>query len=415
MTQAIPFKGSGLSPVWFPTGVALFFLVWWSPKLWPAVFIAATMMNDYPFDPRDLYLSLVNSLEPALAAYLFLHIFKNRERLADAIGLTSLLALGGLVAPLLGSFLALVGERWIHLPTEVPETTHWLLWTGGDLNGVLLATPLLLGFVLEDWETGWEFKRIMEGVITLGLLIFVTGLVFDSWERMLPVLDLGDEVIGQSFLVLPLLGWIAIRFSGTFTGLSVLVSMGIAMWQTVNGRGPYASGRVHGDILWLHLFMAVAAAFATLIAAGKRDRDRHQGTLQESSEHYRSLFERNPQPMWVYDPLTLRFLDVNEAAVKKYGYSREEFLRMTLRDIRPAKDIPALLDDAAHADDTVKEWQHIRKDGSMLDVEISATGLAFGGRSVRLVLANDITARKALEAELRDAQRLEALGRSDLF
>jgi PAS domain S-box-containing protein len=354
-------------------------------------------------------------LEPALAAYIFLRIFKDRERLADATGLTSLLTLGGLVAPLLGSVLALVGERWIHLPTEVPETTHWLLWTGGDLNGVLLATPLLLGFVLEDWETRWELKRVVEAVLTLALLIFVAGLVFDSWERISPVLDLGDEVIGQSFLVLPLLGWIAIRFSGTFTALSVLVSMGIAMWQTVNGHGPYASGRAHGDMFWLHVFMAVAAAFATVIAAGKRDRDRHQGVLRESSEHYRSLFERNPQPMWVYDPLTLCFLDVNEAAVKRYGYSREEFLRMTIRDIWPLEDVPTLLDDVAHLSDTVKEWRHIGKDGSTFEVEISATGLQFGGRSVRLVLANDITARKALEAELRDAQRLETLGRSDLF
>lgn len=407
VTQSIPFKGSGLSPVWFPTGVALFFLVWWSPKLWPAVFIAGTMMNDYPFDPRDLFMGLVNALEPALAACIFLRIFRNRERLAELKGMATLLTLGALLTPMLGGVLVVAGEHWLHLPAEAPEATNWLLWMLGDLNGVLLITPVLLGFVLEDWATRWEPKRIVEAVITLALLVFVTGMVFDSWEKISPALDLGNEAIGQSFFILPVAGWIAFRFTGTFAGIALLSSMMAAMWQTVNGYGPYANEQGHRNILWLHAFMMVAGTCITLIVAMKRERDASNLELQESQAHYRYVFERNSQPMWLYDAVTLRFIDVNEAAIAKYGYSREEFLQMTIRDIRPPEDIPALMDDMAHPQDAPRQWRHICKDGRLLDVEVSATSVDRKDRSMRLVLANDITVRKALDAELQEAQKLE--------
>ena len=84
---------------------------------------------------------------------------------------------------------------------------------------------------------------------------------------------------------------------------------------------------------------------------------------------YRELFDKNPEPMWVYDLDTLRFLAVNDAAVRHYGYSREEFLRMTLADIRPAEDMPAL---QRHLRGTTEEgirtgvWRHTLRDGRVI-------------------------------------------------
>src|ERR1017187_5376623 len=104
---------------------------------------------------------------------------------------------------------------------------------------------------------------------------------------------------------------------------------------------------------------------------------------------YRLLFERNPQPMWVYDVETLVFLAVNLAAIEQYGYSRSEFLRMTTRDIRPAQDIPALLGSVAQQGVGLEKsgrWKHQKKDGSLIDVEITSIDLDWSGRSARLVL-----------------------------
>jgi PAS domain S-box-containing protein len=107
--------------------------------------------------------------------------------------------------------------------------------------------------------------------------------------------------------------------------------------------------------------------------------------------------------MWVYDVKSLVFLAVNLAAVEQYGYSGNEFLRMTIRDIRPAQDIPTLLDIVGQQVEgllTSSECKHQKKDGSLIDVEITSHDLDWFGRSARLVLATDITERTRTEERL---------------
>lgn len=134
-------------------------------------------------------------------------------------------------------------------------------------------------------------------------------------------------------------------------------------------------------------------------------REREQA-LRESrinEARYRTLFERNPFPMWVYDVETHGFLAVNSAAVKKYGFTEEEFLSMRIEEIRPPEDIPALLKDLerTHADYERGEiWRHKTKAGEVFDVEIASHSLEIENRPARLVLANDITKRKQAERAL---------------
>ena len=154
------------------------------------------------------------------------------------------------------------------------------------------------------------------------------------------------------------------------------------------------------------------------------ERKQVEATLYESEVRYRGLFQANPHPMWVYDLETLAFLQVNDAAVAHYGYRRDEFLAMTIADIRPTEDVPRLLADIAHIDDDVtgegSVWSHRKKDGSIIDVEITAHAIDYGGRQARLVLAHDITVRRRVEkalrtreAELKDAQRVSHVGSWD--
>jgi PAS domain S-box-containing protein len=129
--------------------------------------------------------------------------------------------------------------------------------------------------------------------------------------------------------------------------------------------------------------------------------------ILESEARYRLLFENNPFPMWVYDLETLDFLAVNDSATFYYGYSRQEFLSMTIKDIRPPEEIPALMKNVAlvHAKiDSADIWKHRKKDGSIIDVEVTSHELVFGGRRARLVLANDITERKRAQEKLAESQ-----------
>jgi PAS domain S-box-containing protein len=108
--------------------------------------------------------------------------------------------------------------------------------------------------------------------------------------------------------------------------------------------------------------------------------------------------------MWIFDESTLSFLAVNEAATKLYGWSREEFLRMTVEEIRPPEERPKLAQKLAVQRGSrvafVGEWRHWKKDGTELDVEVTISCLKFQGRDARLTMVNDVTARKLTEERL---------------
>ena len=131
---------------------------------------------------------------------------------------------------------------------------------------------------------------------------------------------------------------------------------------------------------------------------------RIEEALRKSEAQYRLLFESNPQAMWVYDLATLRFLAVNDAAVRHYGYSRAEFLDMTIKDIRPVEDVPLLekyLASGSPELDHAGEWRHKKKDGTVITVNVTANRVNFGGREAEFVLVQDVTERKKAETALR--------------
>ena len=142
--------------------------------------------------------------------------------------------------------------------------------------------------------------------------------------------------------------------------------------------------------------------------------------LAESDTQSAILFDANPQPMWVYDLETLAFLAVNEAAVEHYGYSREQFLAMSIADIRPDADASAFrtsLQDESAGMQHSGLWRHRKRRGAIIDVEITSHSLNFQGRRARLVLANDVTERnrsvRALHQaliRLNEAQRIGQIG-----
>ncbi len=131
--------------------------------------------------------------------------------------------------------------------------------------------------------------------------------------------------------------------------------------------------------------------------------------LRESETQYRLLFNSNPQPMWVFDDETLQFLAVNQAAVAHYGYSEDEFLAMTLKDIRPPEEVPSLIatlstSRAADREGYVGAWRHRKKDGTLIDVEIVFSLIEFDGRRARLTLAHDITERLRVQNALATSE-----------
>ncbi len=136
--------------------------------------------------------------------------------------------------------------------------------------------------------------------------------------------------------------------------------------------------------------------------------------MGKGKERFQVLFENNPHPTWVYDAETLQFLEVNKAAVEKYGYSPDEFLGMRITDIRPPEDVASLLDDLKKERPVVqsREWRHRCKDGRVIPVQVTSHLAQLNGRNVAVVVAEDITERKqAQEALVRAKEQAERASR----
>lgn len=133
------------------------------------------------------------------------------------------------------------------------------------------------------------------------------------------------------------------------------------------------------------------------------ERKRAEASMRDSEERYRDVFEASPLPMWVWDDEKLVFLAVNEAAINHYGYTRDEFLRMNVRDIwAPGEQTryEESLRDRSQAQTLHLQRKHRTKDGRVIDVEATARQFMQGGHPVWLTLINDITERKLAEERL---------------
>lgn len=154
---------------------------------------------------------------------------------------------------------------------------------------------------------------------------------------------------------------------------------------------------------------AACVKLACSLARVAIERAQAHASLESSETRYRTLLERIPANVFVYDRESLAYLAVSDHAVAEYGYSREEFSRMTIADIRPKEDLSALkkiLRKSGTALENRGVWQHQKKDGTLLDVEITTHGLELAGRSACIVLAKNITNQFRVENALRRSEAL---------
>ena len=166
---------------------------------------------------------------------------------------------------------------------------------------------------------------------------------------------------------------------------------------------PAGNGHAASDFHAEHLRLVSAKLHEKV-----RELDVARGEFETTAARYRNLFRIHPEPMWVFNIETLRFLEVNDAAVRRYGYSHDEFLAMTIDKIYPPEELPAILFGLRKFTqlESVSGF-HRLKDGTVIEVQVSTRDV---GKGLRYVMAQDVTEKRKYQQHLAQAQRMESLG-----
>ncbi len=275
---------------------------------------------------------------------------------------------------------------------RLPIRAHETLSFFGGFIAMLAFVGHLLG---ERSFSGLASYTPMSPPTSVGFMVFFLAALFSRRREGIMGVFTGDTFGGR------LARWLlpaAVVIPLCTTGLTLL-------------------GTQHG-VLGLHFGLALIAvstmlllslligASTVLLARADLKRRGVEATLRESEQHYRHLFENNPNPMFVYDRETLGYLAANHAALEQYGYTKEEFLKLTPFDLHPHYDPEHLRASAQLYPTTIRHpgiWKEVRKDGSVLDADITTHDLVFEGRQARLVLAIDVTERVRADTALREA------------
>jgi PAS domain S-box-containing protein len=282
---------------------------------------------------------------------------------------------------------------------------------------------LLLGLVAGSVVVASSRARPALVLVGLGLAISATGDTFNFVGESSNVGQIINAVAWPtSIVVFAMSMWVREdgsslpslkHLSGFFMpGLVTASSLIILVVGNAYGFGPIAIGLASMTVVLAGLRLAFRPAL-------RRAREQ----LRDVGRQYRLLFEHNPQPMVVYDRTTLEIVRVSNSAVANYGYSREEFTSMTIRDLLPADDPPdtdrflSVVPSADPSGLVSRSGRHRLKDGAIIDVEVTSDELSLDGRACRLVLCQDVTERNRATAELAIArdQAVEASNMKSAF
>lgn len=245
---------------------------------------------------------------------------------------------------------------------------------------------------------------------------YAAGHVLQTMKSAVLVIDMHGRIRVVNRATSSMLGYSADELIGEHIRKIVEPDGRMSTGQLLNSLGVYEQNMAWRTSSGTRLDVLAASSYVrdekatpvgvVYVASDYTERKRAQEALRESEERYRTLFDENPLPMWVYDFASLRYIDVNEAAVRHYSYSREEFLKMTIGDLRPAEDLQDVLAEIPTLPPVYgpKPYRHRLKDGTIIEVDVTSFAFETGGRTARLVIAQDVTERRGAEQLVRESE-----------
>jgi PAS domain S-box-containing protein len=422
---ALAFVNPSATAVWPPTGIAIAaVLLLGRARAWPGIFLGAFFVNHATAgsEATSLAIAAGNTLEALTAGWLVERLAGGRSALHRATGIFLFVLLAGLLSTTLSATIGVTSlslggfARWSEFGSL------WLTWWLGDAVGAIVVAPVLLCWAADRGLSRWRTRGVELGLV-LAILIAVGWMVF----------VVTDAPVG--FLALPVCVWVAFRFGQREAATATCVLSAIATWGTVQGYGSFAASQTPNTaLLYLQAFMAVIALVGLTVGAGVEQGARSQeqarllnvaaskaaeDVLKRSEQRLKTIIDAEPACVKLVSPEGV-LLEMNPAGLEMLG----------------AKDISQVVGgrvvDIVHADDRERffETHRAASGGIPGRLQFRIVGLDGTQRWVdshmvpfdtpvnssdthRTVLSvtSDITAQRHLEEQLRQAQKLDALGR----
>ncbi len=391
----LPWLGARFTLPLLPSGIAVAALIRWRWPMLPAVLLAGAavdLVSGSPW-PVALAVGVGFALAGALTSWLLERQGFDRgfARPRDVLAFLGAAALGMAAAPSIG----MLGMYLVdyHRSALLPAT--WLGWWSNVTAGVLLLTPPLIALNRRSFArlTASPAEGALWAALQLGLLV---------------ALVLGTPIARPPIAVLSLILTLfaAIRFGLVVAACGALSFSLTTAVSVAFSLGVFATDSTLAGKVAVWSFAGALVSICLIVTALLAERDAAAEARLRAERSYATIFEDSPQPLWVHEGPTHRFVLVNDAAVRQYGWSRAEFLARSV-DVLSAGGQPVL--PPADADHTVShgaepfETRHRTRDGRLLDVELWTCAIDLDGRPAQLVFAIDVTERRALGRAVLEA------------
>jgi PAS domain S-box-containing protein len=398
----LPSLGGRLSLPLLPSGIAVAAAFRWGRRMWPAVFAAGMAIELWLHHTLPEAIGVGVGLAGAawLTAWLMERggFDSSFSRAKDVPLFIVAAVIGMTMAPTFG----LAGEFFGgSLATASPWDfwVRWIRWWSNTTTGVFLIAPILLAYsrkslerVLEHWGEG--------ALWLIGLVVCCGWIVLAPQPNVRPLII----VLANILVVVS-----AIRFGLVVSALGAFAILTMTAISAAFTVGAFAQLDKTQSIVTIWSFIASLSGLSLIITALLAERDSAAAAKLHAEHRYEQVFNGCAQPLWVHARDTLRFLLVNDAAVRQYGWSRDELLMRTVEVLAaPGKQAvlpPQPLDAAVIAEMAAEpfETQHVTKDGRVLEIEVWTRSIDCGGQAAELAFAVDVTERRAFGQALMDA------------
>jgi len=403
---AVPFTSGNVSPVWPPSGIALAAMLVFGFRVWPAVAIAAFLVNFFsPVPPLTaLGIAVGNTIGPMCGAWLLQRVPGFRPALVRLRDVVVLIALGGLGGTAITATLGTLVLWATHVKAWSGIGSTWLIWWLGDAMGVLVVAPLVL--TAGSLSAVRRGPRLAELVALLAGTVTVCALIFGTHPGR------GHDILALALF--PFVMWGAIRFEAAGAAVSSCLIAVMAVWNTSYNRGPFVDSTSLHNAALMQSFLALVAVSGLSVAALIAERTQlvreraEREAARRGEQRYREIAETANEGVWMLDSELLTCF-VNRRMAEMLRYPVREMLGKPVTAFMFEEDVAgkrAELERRRHGVSEQVENRYRRKDGSVLWTRISTTAScdAAGRFTGALAMVSDITEQKRNEAEGKQAR-----------